>query len=324
MRATKKRLRESWQRLVCRVGFRLRRHRDSTKPPLGRGEEMRVALFFDGKNHVRDLRRAVGERWVDHGRLADWVLHRVGGTTLYAAHYYTGVPGVQEGEPERRSLSELLEDLEHRPGFFVHRFNRRHESRPCPSCGEGVSGHVHTQVHTSLVADLIMMAVQDAYDIAVVFSSDAEVIPGIQAAHALGKRVWVASLLTEGMSRSLSRSAWAVLDMAKEGGALEAVDTQGGEALRAPSTPEAIDEEVCRELRRAQAHFEEGGGFVGAHYFLHRWKGHKIPEAPEARRQALQRLVEENRVETYEVDGKEAVRVTSVWSVPEHEGSQEP
>lgn len=285
---------------------------------------MRVALFFDGKNHVRDLGRAVGDRWIDHGQLADWVVDRVGGTTLYAAHYYTGVPGVQEGEPQRRSLSELLEHLEQQPGFFVRRFNRRHESHSCSACGEAVSSHVHTQVHTALVADLIMMAVQDAYDIAVVFSSDAEVVPGIQAAHALGKRVWVASLFTEGMSRSLSRCAWAVLDMEKEEGALEAEEAGVGSGLRAPSTPEAIDEEVCRELRRAEAHFVEGGGFVGAHYFLHRWKGHKIPEAPEARRQAVQRLIKEDRVETYEVDGMTALRVTDPWSTVSGEEAQEP
>ena len=51
-----------------------------------------------------------------------------------------------------------------------------------------------------------------------------------------------------------------------------------------------------------------GGGFVGAHYFIHRWKGHNIPDAPELRRQSLQRLLAQNRVQTYQVDGKTALR----------------
>ena len=34
-----------------------------------------------------------------------------------------------------------------------------------------------------------------------------------------------------------------------------------------------------------------GGGFVGAHYFVHRWKGHAIPEAPDLRRLSVQRLL---------------------------------
>ena len=76
----------------------------------------------------------------------------------------------------------------------------------------------------------------------------------------------------------------------------------------APEVPEAIDSEVLRELRRAQAHFAAGGGFVGAHYFIHRWKGHAIPDASDERRQSLERLMSSNQVETYSVDGKTALR----------------
>jgi hypothetical protein len=53
---------------------------------------MRVALFFDGKNHMKDLRRTASDRWLDHGKLADWVVEFVGGTRLAAAYYYTGIP----------------------------------------------------------------------------------------------------------------------------------------------------------------------------------------------------------------------------------------
>ena len=70
-----------------------------------------------------------------------------------------------------------------------------------------------------------------------------------------------------------------------------------------------VDREILRELERAEEHFTSGGGFVGAHYFIHRWKGHDIPDAPEARRAALQRLMDGNRVETYTVDGKTALRL---------------
>ena len=63
-----------------------------------------------------------------------------------------------------------------------------------------------------------------------------------------------------------------------------------------------------RELLRAEAHFTAGGGFVGAHYFIHRWKGHHIPDAPELRRQAVQRLMASNMAQAYEVDGKTALR----------------
>jgi hypothetical protein len=50
---------------------------------------MRVALFFDGKNHMKDLRRTAQDRWLDHGALADWIVKHVGGTRFAGAYYYT-------------------------------------------------------------------------------------------------------------------------------------------------------------------------------------------------------------------------------------------
>ena len=75
-----------------------------------------------------------------------------------------------------------------------------------------------------------------------------------------------------------------------------------------PVSPDQVDGELLRELKRAEGHFTTGGGFVGAHYFIHRWKGHAIPDAPEERRQGLQRLIGASLVETYQVDGKTALR----------------
>ena len=57
---------------------------------------MRVALFFDGKNHMKDLRRTADNRWLDHGALADWAVKFVGGSELFAAYYYTGVPNAND------------------------------------------------------------------------------------------------------------------------------------------------------------------------------------------------------------------------------------
>ena len=68
-------------------------------------------------------------------------------------------------------------------------------------------------VDTSLVADMIMLAVSDAYDIAVVFTGDLDIAPGLEAIHKLGKQAWVATFGDSGLSRTLSRSAWGVLNL---------------------------------------------------------------------------------------------------------------
>lgn len=290
---------------------------------------MRVALFFDGKNHMKDLRRTAEDRWIDHSALADWVVRRVGETNrspsrLFGAFYYTGVPNPQEDTGERHALSDLLEELERRPGFFVRRFNRRASTRECPHCGEIIAYTEEKMVDTSLVTDMVMLAVRDAYDVAVVFSGDLDVAPGLQALQQLGKQAWIATFGNHGLSRSLTRSAWKVLDLAEHIDEFAYPDLEAAPAHRAPSEPQEVDSEILRELKRAEAHFHAGGGFVGAHYFIHRWKGHAIPDSPEARRQSVQRLIERGLVEVYEVDGKSALRSGSANTQADADEDLEP
>ncbi len=269
---------------------------------------MRVALFFDGKNHMKDLRRASEDRWLDHGTLAHWTVQQVGGERLSAAYYYTGVPNPNDDASERHALSDLLEELEKRPGFFVRRFNRRATTRDCPHCSQVIAYTEEKMVDTSLVVDLVTLAVADAYDVAVVFSGDLDLAPGLNAVHALGKQVWIATFGDYGRSRGLMRAAWSVIDLSKHLDEFAYPELRSPVGRRVPATPSSVDAEVLRELVRAEAHFTAGGGFVGAHYFIHRWKGHSIPDSSEERRQSLERLMASNQVETYSVDGKTALR----------------
>jgi uncharacterized LabA/DUF88 family protein len=273
---------------------------------------MRVALFFDGKNHMKDLRRTAQDKWIDHGALADWTVKYVGGTRFVGAHYYTGVPTAQDETHERHALSDLLDELERRPGFFVKRFNRRTSTRECPHCNQMITYTEEKMVDTSLVTDLVLYGVQDAFDCAVVFTGDLDVAPALTALRALGKQAWVATFGDHGLSRSLTREAWAHIDLLPHLDQFAHPDLVGAplKVEGAPAAPIDADVEVFRELRRAEAHFAAGGGFVGAHYFIHRWKGHGIPDGPEARRLAVQRLMSLGRVESYTVDGKTAIRTS--------------
>ena len=271
---------------------------------------MRVALFFDGKNHMKDLRRAAADRWINHGALARWAVRETGGERFVAAHYYTGVPNPREDASERHALTDLLEELERRPGFFVHRFNRRGSSRACPHCDQQITYTEEKMVDTTLVADMVRLAASDAFDVAVVFSGDLDIAPALHAVHALGKQAWIATFGERSLSRSLRRAAWSTLDLEKHLDDFAYPELSEASAEnRVPSTPDRVDAEVLRELARAEAHFSAGGGFVGGHYFIHRWKGHSIPEVPEERRKSLQRLIEAGLVITYQVDGKTALRV---------------
>jgi len=61
------------------------------------------------------------------------------------------------------------------------------------------------------------------------------------------------------------------------------------------------------ELRRAQRHFEPSGGFVGAHYFLTKWRSPNASFAPEQRPDLLRRALLAHLVEEFRNDDGEAV-----------------
>lgn len=272
---------------------------------------MRVALFFDGKNHMKDLRRAAGDTWLDHGQLAEWAVAHVGGERLVAAYYYTGVPHPNDESSDRRALADMLEELERRPGFFVRRFHRRTTGRDCPHCHQHVAYTEEKMVDTSLVVEMLQLAVADAYDVAVVFSGDLDLAPGLTAVRALGKVAWVATFGDDGLSAELVRDAWGYIDLVPHLPAFSFADLGDAPTTTVapvPHLPLDIDHQMVRELQRAEAHFAASGGFVGAQYFLHRWKGRGIPDVPDLRRQSIQRLIRLGSVESYQVDGKTALR----------------
>jgi uncharacterized LabA/DUF88 family protein len=270
---------------------------------------IRVALYLDGKNHMRDLRHAAPDRWIDHGALARWVVTSVGGTELAAAHYYTGVPNPAD-EPQPRSvLHDLLEELERLPGFFTHRYMRHHAKHTCTACGVTETYTREKLVDTSLVSDVVLHAAQDRYDIAVILSGDLDLMPAIEAAHSLGKRAWLATFGSGHVHRKLRDAAWGQLDLSM---AMETVGRPVVDAGVRAGPVEPGDDVLVRELGRAEKMFAASGGFVGSQYFLNRWRGGGLTDDALQRRAILDRLIAAGAVEVYEIEGKSALRVGAV------------
>jgi uncharacterized LabA/DUF88 family protein len=274
---------------------------------------VRVALFFDGKNHMKDLKQVAGERWMDHGALAARVVERVGGTELVAAHYYTAVPSPGE-DSGRSALYFLLGELERIPGFFVHRFPRHTQTWPCSRCGHEETFSREKMVDTQLVADVVAQAARGLWDIAVVFSGDMDVAPALSGARSFGRRAWVATFGRHATSRELMREAWGTLDLRElMDGVMSAAPVQVDVG---PVDLQPGDDVVLRELARGQQHFESGGGFLGAQFFLHRWKGIGLSDDHEERRRAVERLVRAGLVEIVGQAGRTALRVVEPGAEP--------
>jgi uncharacterized LabA/DUF88 family protein len=286
---------------------------------------MRVALFFDGKNFYENLEQSyTGRHHLNYRTLANWLVERVGGGRMTGAHYYTGIPDhLDPDSPEYiqlRGLIRFLDGLEYVEGFFVYRFPRVRRMHRCGSCGVSSTYTEEKEVDTTMVADMIRLAADDAFDALILASGDADHAPAVEAVRAMGKVVYLASWGDEAMSPRLRRAAFGHIDLLNEcpkeilgvrmkatidgdEDALAAV----GDSLEIPMTPEDL-EKVLEEIIRAQSYFEEHGGYLGRGYFIHRWRGIDIPQDIEIREVMLDHLVETNLVEEIQILGETALR----------------
>lgn len=296
---------------------------------------MRVALFIDGKNFYAGWKDQTSGRDLDFRRMSQWVVRAAGGTHLVSANYYTGVETAIPPTPTQEKIENFLSMLEMQPGFFVQRFAQKLRTHNCPSCAAPNTFSQEKEVDTTIVADMLRLGATGAFEIAVLLSGDADLVPAVEGVRALGKQVFVATWGSSGLSARIRRAAFDHIDLnagigefargayGSGGTAVTGAPTfahvvssrtnggyDGTRAATAPLTvdPAAFQVAMVEEILRAQAALP--GGYVGVHFFVNRWRSEKLPEVPELRRRTLDRIVADQKVEIYLAeDGIQALRL---------------
>lgn len=274
-----------------------------------RVHRMRVAIFFDGKNfHAGWKDHTGGQVHVDFAKLARWITERAGGSVLWGAYYYTGIEtGAGANSDGQKGLDRFLRQLETTPGYFVRRFPRKHGTQQCPSCGATNTFTREKEVDTTMVADMLRLAAVNAFDVVVLVSGDADHAPAADGVRALGKQVFVASWSGHGLAMRLRQLAYDHIDLAQ---GVDEFASAGENGSADASTPSGDDAGAVfiEELRKAELKFRNG--YVGANYFVTRWKCAELDDDPHVRRRLLDKLEGEGRVEVYTVDdGTKAIRL---------------
>lgn len=300
---------------------------------------MRIGIFFDGKNFYRGWRATAEGVVIDFVRLSEWLVARVGGSRLWGAYYYTGI---ETGEPAKtegqRKLVAFLDQLELLRGFFVHRFPRKARQRRCEKCGAINTYSQEKEVDTTMVADMLRLAAVNAFDAAILVSGDSDHAPAVEGVRAIGKQVFVATWGQEGLAPRLRKAAFDYIDLLdglphftltpKALVPAAPAKPTGTASPRAtvpePEIPSGVsmgiggrDAEAVflQELARAESTFKNG--YVGANYFLKKWKSPRLEPDFQARNRILQKLLERGKVETFDApDGKKGLRSKPVPANP--------
>jgi len=110
------------------------------------------------------------------------------------------------------------------PGFQVQCVERKAKGPPtcpachqriedCPHCGSKMARTVEKGIDTAIVTDMITLALEDAWHIGVLVSSDRDFIPAVVYLAKKGHKVLHAGFPPLGMD--LARSCWASIDIRK-------------------------------------------------------------------------------------------------------------
>jgi uncharacterized LabA/DUF88 family protein len=81
----------------------------------------------------------------------------------------------------------------------------------CPACKEPYVGSVEKGVDTAIVTDLLTLAWQQAYDVAVLVTSDADLVPAVERIQGRGLKVINAGW--RGKGNELKQACWAAFDL---------------------------------------------------------------------------------------------------------------
>lgn len=208
-----------------------------------------VRVFVDYWNFQLSLNRHVGAEHgdsnyrfkVDWKALGPWLARKACeavGVVTYSFHgviiYTSFDPRTQAGSKFRRWVKTFL-DLQ--PGVSVVCLERKPKAPPtcpasncqreiksCPHCNRPMLATEEKGVDTFIATDMIRLAWEDAYDLAVLATSDRDLIPAVQfLTDQKGKRIIQVGFPPLGAD--LARACWASFDAYKDKHEIERDET---------------------------------------------------------------------------------------------------
>ncbi|MED5370849.1 MAG: NYN domain-containing protein [Myxococcota bacterium] len=155
----------------------------------------RVSLYVDGFNLYFGLRNAHMRRylWLDLVALGEALLHP--DQSLTQAHYFTArIRGNGRNQEDRRRQSTYIDALCANPRVSLYEGQFLAKEKRCRSCGATWTEYEEKMSDVNLAVELLMGAVDDQYDTAIVVSGDSDLAPPIRRVLARypSKRVLVA------------------------------------------------------------------------------------------------------------------------------------
>ena len=192
--------------------------------------QQKVRVFVDFWNFQLSLNEVVPDGYrPDWIRVRDWLVKRAQDLVLpdhsqtlqfEGIHVYLSYnPKTTPGGKLHRWATTVLARF---PGFDVTCLERKAKGPPtcpgchqhiedCPACGSKMIRTVEKGIDTAIVTEMITLAFEDAWHVAVLASSDRDFIPAVSYLGKKGHKVIHAGFPPKGMD--LASTCWASIDV---------------------------------------------------------------------------------------------------------------
>lgn len=192
-----------------------------------------VRIFVDFWNFQLALKDFSGPEYrLDWSKLAGWLTGEASTLTQQVLRcdglnvYLSCNP---RSDKDKKLMNWATNVLDRFPGVKVVVKERKAKAPPvcpnchgmvrvCPHCSESMAGTVEKGIDTAIVTDLLTLAWEGAWQVAVLVSADRDFVPAVELLSTKGYRVVNACFPPRGMD--LARSCWGSIDLRKAVGVL--------------------------------------------------------------------------------------------------------
>lgn len=188
----------------------------------------RAMVFIDFWNfQLQWNKRAPAGVLIDWPRVPEVLLPEAQTRAKLASLSYEGTrvyASIDRTNPKEANLSRWLDTfLDRQAGFQVFHRDRQVKQRPvrcracgneqaaCPQCEAPYARSVEKGVDAALVSDLLTMAWEGVYDVALLLTSDADFVPAVEVLQKKGFKVINATWRGHGFE--LAKKSWASFEL---------------------------------------------------------------------------------------------------------------
>lgn len=151
----------------------------------------KVVVFIDGSNHYHIVKKMFNTDCLSAFDFDAFIKYLVGERNLIRTYYYTAPldknyispKGKKSGQETYAKQQQFFEKLKKIPYFSLIL---------CRMQKETINGKIHYRVKEddiNLAVDMVKLAYNDAYDTAILVSSDGDFVPAIKVVKETGKKV---------------------------------------------------------------------------------------------------------------------------------------